>query len=275
MNKLQKTRKTTLLLRTGKPTYDGHCKRFSEWLTVNKLAVSKESIGNFLAELAETRSPVTISNYKQAIKKALSMGAVTIDDRARLDACFSDMKIVKVDKKVYTEKVLSANELNKLYKESPKKLRLIMETLAKTGLRISELANIKNRDISIDGKTAYLSIVGKGGKQRRVLIETKLLERIQNTFGRGDYLFTSRKNSKYSRNNLSTEIGRMGACILGKRISCHTFRHTFATHSIKKQGSVKAISQYLGHANTSTTESMYLHVELSKADVLNLYKKTA
>ena len=65
-----------------------------------------------------------------------------------------------------------------------------------------------------------------------------------------------------------SEHALAGKMILGKEISAHTFRHSWATHTLKRTKNLKGVSKYLGHTSTSTTADLYVHDELTPDDVL-------
>jgi integrase len=112
-----------------------------------------------------------------------------------------------------------------------------------------------------------LILCGKGAKERTVKIPPELLERIRAAY-RGDrYLFETQHGRRYDRSQVSNDIKRLGRRILGRRISAHTFRHTFATRMIEKTGKTEAVSRYLGHASPSITLAMYVHQSLDSAEL--------
>ena len=148
----------------------------------------------------------------------------------------------------------------------------IMEVLYTSGLRVSELCNLKISDLFLD--EGFLRVVGKGNKQRLVPlahkavneVNTWLLERneIDIKPGEEDFLFVSHQRGKrVSRitvfHNLKGYALRAG---IEKNISPHTFRHTFATHLLEGGANLRAIQQMLGHEKLGTTQ-LYTHIDRS------------
>lgn len=109
--------------------------------------------------------------------------------------------------------------------------------------------------------------MGKGKKERYVWIPLVLCRRILATFGGTVYLFETSAGKPYSRSYVSNQIAKLGRAILGRRISAHTFRHSFATRKIKETAKIQAVSEYLGHSSVAITLSLYCHEELSEEDL--------
>lgn len=148
--------------------------------------------------------------------------------------------------------------------------RAIIEVLYGSGLRVSELINLKISNIYVD--EGYMLIEGKGNKQRLVPISDESEKQIKlwNTQRNGmkivkgneDYLFVNQRGSKLSRMavfNLVKSLGELAG--VTKNISPHTFRHSFATHLLENGANLRAIQQLLGHESITTTE-LYTHIDV-------------
>ena len=247
---------------TGNVTYDFHIKKFNE----SKTAINPTDIKDYLNSFSKTS---TALNKKYALKKSLKEVSEKMNDLESLkliDKVFSGIKI-KADKKVYTEEILSKEEIDLLKETVNTRLSLIIETLFATGLRVSELVGLKVKtDIEVKDKIAFITVKGKGSKERRVFIPEELLNRI-NSFS-GKFLFENRNSKAIDRKQIWREINNVGYSVLNKDLHPHTFRHSFATYMIVvKKKTVKAVSEYLGHASTSITQDMYLHDELKPNDI--------
>ena len=255
------------LAKTGQKSYDSHVKCFEAWLENKKQKIGKDSIASFLLELAETKSAGTVSAYKQAVKKSLSMGIRTFGERAVLDALFAGYKIAKADKKVCPEKLICKKDSQAVLQHLDLRHRLVYKTLAQTGLRISELVNIKHEDCRPAKGAVSVRVTGKGKKERRVFIDAALFRQIQTLSKSKNFLFSGALGGRLYRNNVHVKLSEAGR-LAGVALSAHKLRHTFATNHIKAKGSVKAVSLYLGHASPSTTESMYNHDQLTSKEAL-------
>lgn len=148
--------------------------------------------------------------------------------------------------------------------------RAMLETLYSCGLRVSELVGLKLSDLFFN--EGFIKITGKGNKQRFVPVGNSTIKYIniyistvrnmQNTKkGHEDSLFLNRRGSALTRAMVFTIIKRLAAKInLGKTISPHTFRHSFATHLLENGADLRSIQLMLGHESITTTE-IYMHLD--------------
>ena len=148
----------------------------------------------------------------------------------------------------------------------------ILETLYSCGLRVSELCNLKFSDLYL--KEGFIKVEGKGNKQRLVPISQRAIKELSNYFqvrGEGlikpdfeDYVFISRFGKNISRIMVFHIIKELAGQIgLKKRISPHTFRHSFATHLLEGGANLRAIQCMLGHESIGTTE-IYTHIDRNR-----------
>ncbi len=155
-------------------------------------------------------------------------------------------------------------------KSTPKGYRdtLMLEMLYASGMRVSELINIKIRDI--DFKRGIIKVIGKGSKERIVPIYTALIDDIENYliirqeyFVKGSdsgYLFLNRMGGMLTRQYVWSWVREVcEQAGIKKHVSPHTLRHCFATHILSGGADLRTIQLFLGHANISTTE-IYTHV---------------
>ena len=154
---------------------------------------------------------------------------------------------------------------------------VIIKTLANTGLRISELINIKHGDIEnyrMGGKTyKRVRIVGKRKKERFIYLSEELYQDIRRAFtGESEYLFHSESGRILNRVNLYKQIRQAFKAYTGKDVHPHSLRHFFATHKIKiEKQDIKAVSKYLGHSGTAITLDMYVDTALSAENSMILH----
>lgn len=156
-----------------------------------------------------------------------------------------------------------------------KKIVLIIRILAKSGLRISEMINIKNKDIEKHDRYNYIiRIIGKGRKERFIFIENIFLKEIKKVFPDkiSKYLFYNTLGKPLDRKNIWLQIKDFFFKKIGKNVHPHMLRHTYITQkiSVEKQD-IKAVSRYCGHSDVSTTLNMYvdkaLDVKSSKVKI--------
>ena len=146
----------------------------------------------------------------------------------------------------------------------------ILELLYVSGIRVSELVNIKVNDIELSENR--IKILGKGSKERYVLYGSRCKEllnkymSVRNKFLKvpNDYLILSKTGRKINTREVRNIINRIkikaGVSI---SISPHTFRHTFATHMLNEGADIRAVQELLGHENLSTT-TIYTHLTNEK-----------
>ncbi|WP_370089531.1 site-specific tyrosine recombinase XerD [Ekhidna sp.] len=148
--------------------------------------------------------------------------------------------------------------------------RAMLETLYSSGLRVSELINLKISNVHED--IGFLRVIGKGSKERLVPIGRSALKHIK-IFrdevrihidvkqGFEDHLFVTKRGKAISRVMVFMIIKDLAAKIgLKKNISPHTFRHSFATHLIEGGADLRAVQEMLGHESITTTE-IYTHLD--------------
>lgn len=159
-----------------------------------------------------------------------------------------------------------------LSKPEGERNRAILETLYGCGLRVSELTNLKLSDLYFD--EGFIKVTGKGDKQRLVPI-VKATQKYINIYRREirlhiniqpqheDTLFLNRRGKQLSRAMIFTIIKQLAETIgLKKKISPHTFRHSFATHLLQNNADLRSIQLMLGHESITTTE-IYVHLDKS------------
>jgi integrase/recombinase XerD len=148
--------------------------------------------------------------------------------------------------------------------------RAMLEVLYSSGLRVSELVDLRLNNIYFD--VGFLRIIGKGNKERLVPVGKEALKflriyieeiRVHNIIQKGNdqFAFLNRSGTKLSRVYVFTVIKDLATRIgLKKKISPHTFRHSFATHLIEGGADLRAVQEMLGHESITTTE-IYTHLD--------------
>lgn len=171
----------------------------------------------------------------------------------------------KVEKKL--PNYLSYNEIETMlevpdtFKNNSLRDKLIIEILYSTGIRVSELVNIKVKDI--DFYNNQILILGKGNKERYVIFGNTLKDMLKEYISiKSDskYLITNKYNKKMSTRSIE-EIVKKIVKIDGikNKVTPHTIRHTFATHMLNEGADLRVVQELLGHENLKTTE-VYTHV---------------
>ena len=174
-------------------------------------------------------------------------------------------------------KVLTLNEIETILKSNlTLEEHLIIELLYSCGLRVSELVNLTVGNINLSSK--YIICKGKGDKERMIPIGeiakkvvTKYLEErkmIVDKFGLNTNRLLLKGNGNFvTRQDIYKLIHQKGMEI-GKNISPHTLRHSFATHLLENGADLRIVQELLGHSDVSTTQ-LYTHV--SKKRLKDVY----
>ncbi len=152
--------------------------------------------------------------------------------------------------------------------------RLILELLYSTGCRVSELVGIDITDISV--KTGNLLVRGKGSKERLVFLGSNatqsLIEYLPfrkprvriNDSDAVKALLINGRGGRISRRSVGSIVRESaGSLQIPKKVSPHTFRHSFATHLLDHGADLRAVQEMLGHANLSTTQ-VYTHLSFDR-----------
>jgi len=143
--------------------------------------------------------------------------------------------------------------------------KAMLELLYATGLRVSELVNLKIQNINLE--TKFLRCFGKGGKERIVPIGSYAVKTINNylkTRNKKDpknFLFITSRKTKMTRENFWKRINYYAkVAAIPQKIYPHLLRHSFATHLLSHGADLRVVQEMLGHADISTTQ-IYTHVD--------------
>ena len=148
--------------------------------------------------------------------------------------------------------------------------RTIIETLYSCGLRVTELINLKLSNLFLD--VDFIKVIGKGNKERLIPIGSvaikfiniyikEIRSKMKIKKGNENYLFLNRRGAKLSRVMIFYIIKEATKnAEITKKVSPHTFRHSFATHLIEGGADLRAIQEMLGHSSITTTE-IYTHLD--------------
>ncbi|MGH9461945.1 MAG: tyrosine-type recombinase/integrase [Vicinamibacteria bacterium] len=174
--------------------------------------------------------------------------------------------------------ILTPKEVRRLIESAKEKTptglrdRAILETFYATGIRVSELSKLRPGDVDTEDKTVRI-VLGKGRKDRNVPLTSAAAEAIERylelgrpEIGRSNkssVLFLADKGGKLHRAVLSRIVQHYAKKAgIKKTVTCHTFRHSVATHLLKGRADIRYIQKLLGHRSLETTQR-YTRVEIS------------
>ncbi|MFV0591625.1 MAG: site-specific tyrosine recombinase XerD [Draconibacterium sp.] len=228
-------------------------KAFVEWL--NEKGVSPRTQAR------------TISGIKSFYKYLLIEGKITNDPTALLESPKIGRKLPDILSMEEIDTLINAVDLNKAEGQRNKAM---LETLYSCGLRVSELVNLKITNLFFE--QGFIKVEGKGEKERLVPASKSAIEEINkylNNYRKKlrvskdseNILFLNRRGRKLSRVMIFTIIKNLAEKVgMEKKISPHTFRHSFATHLINGGADLRAVQEMLGHESILTTE-IYTHLD--------------
>lgn len=236
---------------------------------------------NYLANY-KTENGVPLSNTTQRLKlQALKKFFSYLTKRDLILRDPSTIVTFPKEERRLPRNILSEREVFTLLEKTKLKApisirnRAIVETFYATGMRTSELCNLKVQDIDLKEQTVTI-VKGKGNKSRVIPLGqygsyyiSLYLEKArkymlkEKRYDPG-YLFLSLRGNPFNKSTINKSVMRSirKKIKLNKEISCYTFRHSIATHLLKNKVDIMYIASLLGHSSLRTTQR-YLHVEIS------------
>ncbi len=209
----------------------------------------------------------TISGIKSFFKYLLIEGKIQGDPTTLLESPKIGRKLPDVLTMEEIDTIIDAVDLEK---PEGQRNKAMLETLYSCGLRVSELVNLKVTNLFFE--QGFIKVEGKAEKERLVPVSEKAVVEI-NKYLNGyrktlkispeaeNVLFLNRRGKKLSRVMIFTIIKNLAQKVgMDKKISPHTFRHSFATHLISGGADLRAVQEMLGHESILTTE-IYTHLD--------------
>ena len=234
--------------------------------------INKEHIHLYLKELTKTNC--TNSIYRKLVSLRM-LYIFLVKENIVKENLMSSFTLPKRDKKLPI--VLSQEEMIEILDgiivcdAISSRNRCMVELLYATGMRISELLNLTLKDLNI--KMGFIKVIGKGNKERMIPIGSyvgEILEQYINDY-RAEFnikndslLFFNKHGQRLSREEFYSILQTIvNSTSITKKVSPHTFRHTFATHLLENGADLRSIQELLGHSDISTT-TIYTHISNQK-----------
>ena len=229
-------------------------RKFLEYIKKNPENITEDDVKLYLSEKLADSSSSTAIIFLSALRYAFS-------NILKKDITYG-IKRPRKEKRIPT--VLTKEEVFKLINAfSSKKSRLMISFIYACGFRVSELTNLKTKDLNFEEKIGNVR-QGKGKKDRVFNIPEFLLEDLKEQVEsqkkiNQEYLFTG-PNGRLSSRNLQKMVQKAAIKAgIKKEVHPHTLRHSFATHLLENGTDIRKIQVLLGHSSISTTE-VYTHV---------------
>ena len=246
--------------------------RFSKFnKKINPLKVKRQNILKYIDYINEdVISPRSQARILSSIRSFYNF--LIFDNKLDIDPC-EHIHTPKIGFKIPT--TLTVEEVDKIIRsidlsqEQGERNRTIIECLYSCGLRVSELINLKISNLLFSDD--IIKVIGKGNQERIVPLSSTLKKYLRNyiNFIRSkqkikknniDILFLNRNGSPLSRVMIFTIVKQFTKSAgINKKVSPHTFRHSFATHLVEGGADLRVVQEMLGHVNITTTE-IYTHL---------------
>ena len=230
--------------------------------------LSKKDIQNYIQSLSKKESASSVSRTISTLKSFYKFLQINRYTKNNPLGTISNPKTIKK-----LPKVLSEKEVDKLLDINLKthfdyRNKAMLELMYSSGLRVSELINLKVNDIDL--KNASVRIFGKGSKERIVPLDDYAIEALDNYIkyyrkslfkhGENNYLFLNNHGNKMTRQGFFKILQKIAKeKNIKSELSPHTLRHSFATHLLKHGADLRSIQELLGHSDISTTQ-IYTHI---------------
>lgn len=251
LNKLEIELKIRGMSKTTIDTYVRLTRKFFEYANKRYTHITEEDIKTYQAYLMYEKkiNAKTINLILSSLK--FFFGEIIGKDIT------AKIKRPKFERKIPI--TLSKEEIKKLL-ESIKNIkhRLLLEIMVSSGLRVSECVSLKVEDIDLEEKTIHIKS-GKGGKDRKTIMSESVVNLMKNYLENkkndSNFVF-NKKNGNHVTTKLPQLVIKRAASDAGikKSISCHSLRHSFATHLLNEGVDIRFIQVLLGHSDISTTQ---------------------
>ncbi len=227
--------------------------------------ISSRQINQFLAHLRKKNNATST-----ILRKASSIRGFYGWMQEKGYIAENPMALIELPRRTKTlPKVLTVNDMNRILRSDRLSIqdKVIVELLYACGLRVSELLSLTVGNIDLDG--GYLRCLGKGGKERLIPLGDVSMDVLQGYFADRaakpeDLVLTQDLlNAPLSRKEIWERVKAIGNFI-GRDISPHTFRHSFATHLLENGADLRVVQELLGHSDIATTQ-VYTHVSKKHA----------
>ena len=228
----------------------------------------------FLNFIEKSPTEVTSSDIKDYLKHLTNRGSGPSERRqiiAALRFYYSEVLHRKFFKNIKNPKmpqklpiVLSREEVKRMINitKNPKH-KLLIQLMYGCGLRVSEAVKIKIQDIDLDRKVLTVRS-GKGNKDRQLPIPKSLIDDLRNSITLRKYLFEGRKRHITQKSAYEIVKNASKKAKIIKNVSCHTLRHSFATHLLESGTNIRYIQELLGHSKLQTTQ---IYTKVSKSSL--------
>lgn len=260
-------------------TYALHIDYFMWWRSVSLRALTVDDLLDYKDHLALTRQAIATQALRlNALKSLLNYGH-------RIGYLAFDVgKAVPSPKvpRMLAERILPEWQVMALlnHKDLGLRDRVLLRLLYASGGRVSEIVNLRWRNVQPNGDSGQITVLGKGDKVRAIKLSKDTWAVLVQFMPPGatlvDFVFQSqrrkgqeRRNGQLDRTAVNKIVSNAGKLIDVPKLSPHWFRHAHASHALEKGATVAVVKETLGHSNLATTSS-YLHAKPNDSSALYL-----
>jgi len=274
----------------SKNSIDGYMRDLSQFAKFNKkvnpLKIERKNILEYIDHINKYEiSPRSQARILSSIRSFYNF--FIFENKLKIDPC-EHIHTPKIGFKIPI--TLTVEEVDKiiqsidLSQEQGERNRAIIECLYSCGLRVSELITLKISDLLF--KEDIIKVIGKGNQQRIVPLSSTLKKYLKNYIElirakqkikkkNIDTLFLNRNGGQLSRVMIFTIVKNfVKSAGINKKVSPHTFRHSFATHLVEGGADLRVVQEMLGHVNITTTE-IYTHLnqDYLRQEIINYHPR--
>ncbi len=275
--------------------YRTDLQQFSEYLQLHyKLSivqsVDKEMLRSYLSNLFETLKPKSVKRKVATLKAFFNFleqdDVISVNPLRKLR--------IKIKEPFVLPNYLTLKEISSILKKADEQRKTankqvgskeylvalrnlaVLEMLFATGIRVSELSNLRNDHVDLQAGT--IRVIGKGDKERMIHFGheatlktiTRYVRHFQPAILASGYFFVNQQGNRLSTQTVRAIIKKIAVdANINRHITPHAFRHTFATLLMEEGVDIKYIQQFLGHSSIMTTQ-IYTHVSRKKQEEILL-----
>lgn len=250
----------------------------TDWQQVTALTL-RQYLNWLFAQGYQRRSIARkLSSVRSFLRFLARMGYIPVNPALDLKQPRLPQKLPSVLEVSEVERLLASPDIS-----TPRGLRdrAILELLYATGLRVSEVANLRISDVDFAEK--LVRVKGKGWKERIALLHDEALNWLERYLTESrpmflrrskqvtDIVFVSQKGTPLTVRQIHRIVDKYAQKVLGRRVSPHTLRHSFATHLLEGGADLRVIQELLGHTSLAATQ---IYTRLSRTHLKRIYEKS-
>ena len=257
-------------------TYQNNLYNFSKYFKKDITKINEIDLENYLKYLHSYLDSKSICNNISTIKSFYKF----LNINYNIKNISSNLFLPKTTKKIPS--VLSENDINNLLNITINnnfdiRNKAMIELMYSSGLRVSELINLKINDINLINE--YVKVLGKGAKERLIPLGDTCIYYLKKYLTIRDSMLKKEINDFLFLNNHGKNMTRQGFFKIIKKLakeknikefSPHTLRHSFASHLIKYGADLRVVGELLGHSSLSTTQ---IYISIEDSDKKDKYRK--